>query len=95
MLWFRLDGKLLRSSASRFLERAGVPFLREVVVVGGRSLAGAIVDPARVGFSFVEDCQRGKGRVRINPYLEALAQDFPILRSYFEALLLRRRLDRP
>ena len=51
MLGFRLDGELLRASASRFLERAAVPFLREVVAVVGRSLADTVVNPSRVGFS--------------------------------------------
>jgi len=41
----------LRASASGFLERASMPFLREVVVVRSRSLADTIVDPARMGFS--------------------------------------------
>ena len=53
MLGFRLDGKL-GASASRFLERAGVPFLREVVAVRSRSLTDTIVDPTRVGFSLME-----------------------------------------
>jgi hypothetical protein len=51
MVRFRLDGELLRASASRFLERAGVPLLREVVAVCNRSLTDTIVDPARMGFS--------------------------------------------
>jgi len=55
MIRFRLDGELLRASASGLLERAGVPFLREVVVVCGNCLADSIVNPARVGFSFMED----------------------------------------
>jgi hypothetical protein len=51
MLGFRLDGELLGAGADRFLERATVPFIREVVAVAGRSLADATVNPARVGFS--------------------------------------------
>jgi hypothetical protein len=51
MLWFCLDGVLLRASASGFLERSGMPFLREVAVVRSRSLADTIVNPARVWFS--------------------------------------------
>jgi hypothetical protein len=86
MLGFRLDGKLLRTSASRFLVRAGVPFPREVVVVGSRSLTDAIVNPARVGFSLMEAGQTGKGREeRIISYLEVLLRDSPIQRSCFEA----------
>jgi len=51
MLGFRLDGELLRASADRFLERATVPLLREVVAVISRGLTDTIVNPARVGFS--------------------------------------------
>ena len=54
MLGFGLDGELLRASANRLLERAGMPLLREVVAVGRRSLAGTTVSPARVGFSCME-----------------------------------------
>ena len=64
MLGFRLDGELLRASASGFLERAGVPFLREVVVVRGSSLADSIVNPARVGFSFMEERVRWEEKER-------------------------------
>lgn len=51
VLRFGLDGELLRTSASRFLERAGVPFVGQVVVVRSRSLTDTVVDPAGVGFS--------------------------------------------
>lgn len=54
MLGFRLDGELLRASTNRLLERAAMPFIREVVAVVSGGLAGAIVDPARVGFSLME-----------------------------------------
>ena len=51
MLGFGLDGELLRACASRFLERAAVPLLGEVVAVVGRSLTDTIVNPSRVWFS--------------------------------------------
>ena len=86
MLGFRLDGELLRASADRFLERATVPLLREVVAVVSRGLTDTIVNPTRVGFSLREDGQTGRGREgRIILYLEALLRDFPVLRSCFEA----------
>jgi len=89
MVGFRLDGELLRASASRFLERARVPFLREVVAVGSRGLADAIVDPAGVGFSLMQDggVRRQREREeRMILYLEVLSQDSPVQRSCFEAL---------
>ena len=55
MLRFGLDCELLRASGSRFLERTGMPLLREVVVVRGRGLVGTIVNPAGVRFSLMED----------------------------------------
>ena len=64
MLRFRLDGELLRASASGFLERASMPFLREVAVVCSRGLADAIVNPAGVWFSLMGDggsMRKGKG----------------------------------
>jgi len=54
MLGFRLDGELLRTRTNWFLERATMPLVREVVVVVGGSLAGATVNPTRVGFSLLE-----------------------------------------
>ena len=59
--WMVHDGELLRASTSRFLERAGVPFLREVVVYGS-SRADSVVNPARVGISFVEERVRWRER---------------------------------
>jgi len=50
----RLDCKLLRAGASRFLERASVPFLR-YIVAASRRVVSIVVDPARVGFSLMED----------------------------------------
>ena len=86
MLGFRLDGELLRASADRFLERATVPLLREVVAVISRGLTDTIVNPAGVGFSLREDGQTGRGREgRVILYLEVLLRDFPVLRSCFEA----------
>ena len=55
MLGLGLDGELLRSSASRFLERAGMPLLREVAVVRSRGLADTVVNPARVWFPLKEN----------------------------------------
>lgn len=46
----RLDCKLLRAGASRFLERASVPFLR-YIVAASRRVVSIVVDPAGVGFS--------------------------------------------
>jgi hypothetical protein len=51
MLGLCLDGELLRASASRFLERTGVPLLRKIVAVRSGGLGGTVVDPTRVGFS--------------------------------------------
>jgi len=89
MVRFRLDGELLRASASRFLKRAGMPFLREVVVVCGRGLADAIVNPTRVGFSLMEDdgVRQRRGREeRIILYLEVLSRDSQVQLSCFEVL---------
>jgi len=86
MFGFRLYGELLRPRANWFLERAAVPLVREVVVVIGGGLAGATVNPARVGFSLMEGDQTGKGREeRMISYLEVLSRDSPVLRSCFEA----------
>jgi hypothetical protein len=67
MLRFCLDGELLRASASGFLECSGMPFLREVAVFRSRSLADAIVDPARVWFPLMEGRvnEEGKGGGRM------------------------------
>jgi len=51
MLRFSLYGELLRACASGFLERASMPFLREVAVVRSRSLTDTVVNPAGVWFS--------------------------------------------
>ena len=87
MLRFCLDGELLRASASGFLERASMPFLREVAVVCGGSLADTIVNPARVWFSLVrdgvnEEGEGGGGRMIL--YLEVLLRDSPVQLSCFE-----------
>lgn len=84
---FGLDGELLRASASRFLERTGMPFLGEVVVVCSGGLADAIVNPAGVGFSLIEgggQMGRGGGE-RMIVYLEVLVRDSPVQRSCFGA----------
>lgn len=65
MLRFRLNGRLLRASTNRFLERAGMPLLREVTVVRSRGLADTVVNPARVWFPLKEDGvnkERGGGQ---------------------------------
>ena len=64
MVRFRHDGELLRANTNGFLERTGVPFLREVIVVRGSSLADSIVNPARVGFSFMEERVRWEEKER-------------------------------
>ena len=62
MLRFGLDGELLRTSASGFLECSSMPLLRKVVVVRSGSLADTIVNPAGVWFPLMEDGgQWGRG----------------------------------
>jgi hypothetical protein len=88
MLGLRLDGELLRASASRFLERACVPFLREIAVCS-RALVSTIVNPSRVRFSLMQDRSDVEGRKRkedFMKYLEVLLRDSPVQRSYSEAL---------
>jgi hypothetical protein len=48
MLGFRFDGELLRASAKRLLERAGVPLFRETAAAGSKSLSGGIASRTRV-----------------------------------------------
>ena len=64
-MFLRLDCKLLRAGASRFLERASVPFLG-YIVAASRRVVGIVVNPAGVGFSLMEDALDRDEKRRMN-----------------------------